>query len=790
MAALLLGMCSYLNAQSLTGQITSNNQNLSEVQIQVLNTSLKTTSKADGSYFLAIPQGTYEVSYSLIGYATKIKTIKITTSTILDIELLSNSSSLSEVVVTAQKKEQNVQKIPIAITSLNDQRITETRTWSLEDLTSLIPNYSYSKLGVGFQELQSIRGIQVFSENPAIAIYVDGVNSLDIAAGGIQLMDIERVEVLRGPQGTLYGRNALGGVVNIVTKKPTNDTKGFYESSLGNLGLQRHGVSFKIALQPNKLFFGAAAQYQYRNGFLTNNTEGTADPQPGQNNRRVGDESSIYGNVFLKWLASSKWDVLLNVKTQLDQSDASAFFVSVADDQLAINNPDQINLGRVGSHKRHLLNTSAAINYKGESTIFSSVSAYQRVGLQFDNIDYFPAFAGQIFTSYRDGQRGVMNKPQEVFSQEFKIQSKPDNDKMDYTAGLYYFNQTNYEPSTNTSRILNATQLDVFTQVGKNEGVAIFGQLEYAFAKAFTLTAGLRYEYEQRELTFGRFIDEGGTITYNTPLTQQRGNYEALLPKFAVAYEINNQQNLYASYTRGFRAGGINGDLLPQGVSQTFDPEFSDNYELGYKSNWFNNRLSINLSLFHIDWQNLQFFNSFGNFVFARDNVGDARSTGIEIEVISKPIKNLQVEASLGLNDTEYKEFILSRDVFDMTTNTINTVTTDLTGNQLSNAPSYTLFLAGQYQIPFKNKSTLSIRGEMRSAGEQFTDIQNDLTIDPYQLFNAMLTYQKGSYSLSAWVRNIGNERYISFGSADTSFGRSTLMAEPRTYGATLNIKF
>ncbi|WP_299537552.1 TonB-dependent receptor [Ulvibacterium sp.] len=779
-------------AQTVSGTITNPaKQPITDANITVLNSTRGTISKQDGTFSLQLIAGKHTLQISEIGYATKVLEIMVIDNELtIDVILEPATTQIDEVVVTALKREQRLQDIPIAVTSLNPTRLQETRSWDVDELTGIIPNYSATQLGVGFQGLQSIRGIQVFSENPAIATYIDGVNSLDIAAGGIQFMDVERVEVLRGPQGTLYGRNALGGVINIITKKPTNKQSGFFESSLGNLGLQRHGLGFKTPLIDDTLFFGIAAQYQYRDGFLTNSTEGTADPVIGQDGRRVGDESSIYGNVFLKWLPNDRWDATLNLKTQIDQSDASTFFVSVQDEQVALDNPDSIFLGRVGEHQRNLFNASAAVNYRANAFKLSSISAYQRVGLRFNDLDFLPQFPGQVFASYNDGQVGVMNNPQEVFSQEFRISSEDKNDTLNYTAGTFYFNQTNYEPSTNTARIVDETTLDIFSQIGKNEGIALFGEVNYAFAKAFTATAGLRYEYENRKLIFSRFESVDGIVNFIDNRTELSGNYDALLPKFALGYQISNNQNAYASYTRGFRAGGINGNLLPEGVSQTFDPEYSNNFEIGYKSNWFNNKLQANLAAFHIDWKDLQFFNSFGNFVFARTNVGDARSTGIELETIAIPLKGLQLEANLGINDTEYKDFVLSRDILNETTGMADTITDDVSGNTLSNAPEHTFFFAGQYQFPAFKDYALTIRGEFRNIGDAFSDIQNDLEIESYSLLNTLVTLSNGKYTLSAWVRNIADERYIAFGAPDTSFGRSTRIAEPRTFGTTLNIKF
>ena len=161
---------------------------------------------------------------------------------------------LEEVIVTANKSEQKNIEVPVAVTSISAKSITNSRLVNVSDLSGRVPNYLYQELGVGFQALQSIRGIQVFSENPAVSTYIDDVNLLDILAGGFALTDVERIEVLRGPQSTLFGRNAMGGVVNIFTKQPTNKTTGFLELENGNFALQRYSAGFKTPLIKDKLF--------------------------------------------------------------------------------------------------------------------------------------------------------------------------------------------------------------------------------------------------------------------------------------------------------------------------------------------------------------------------------------------------------------------------------------------------------------------------------------------------------------------------------------------------------
>ncbi|MDD3005595.1 TonB-dependent receptor plug domain-containing protein [Flavobacterium sp.] len=208
--------------------------------------------------------------------------------------------TLEEVIVTANKSEQRNIEVPVAVTSISAKSVTNSRLVTVSDLTGRVPNYLYQELGVGFQALQSIRGIQVFSENPAVSTYIDDVNLLDILAGGFALTDVERIEVLRGPQSTLFGRNAMGGVVNIFTKQPTNKTTGFVEIESGNFALQRYSAGFKTPLIKDKLFFGINGLFQVRDGFMKNDITGTTATDASLNGRTVGGEENTYGNAFLK----------------------------------------------------------------------------------------------------------------------------------------------------------------------------------------------------------------------------------------------------------------------------------------------------------------------------------------------------------------------------------------------------------------------------------------------------------------------------------------------------------
>ena len=703
------------------------------------------------------------------------------------------TKQLEEVIVTANKREESIIKVNTSVTSLSSKKLEDTRTWGLSGLTALVPNYNYQELGVSFQQIQSIRGIQVFSENPAVSTYIDDVNNIDILANGFAFTDIERIEILRGPQGTLYGRNAMGGVVNIITKKPTNQTNGFAETSFGNLGLQRYSTGIKTPIIKDKLYFGLNGLYQTQDGFLKNNISGTSATDTNLNGKSVGGEKNLYGNMFLKWLVNNRFHLTLNLKGQQDKSNNSGFMVSQFSDTYAFANPDVINLSRIQSHERNILNTSLVAKYNADKFTITSISALQTISFGFKDLD-FPG----IYHSYYDGKIGELLPPQKVWSQELRINSHSDS-KFQYTAGVYAFTQKGYEPTTNTAYELSDAEAAAFglpsgtylinRNRSNNSGLAGFGEMSYQLTNKLKATVGLRYDYEKREATFNGFGDAmlfNGVVTDINPNITADGNYSAISPKFSVNYSVNELSNIYATYTRGFRAGGINASSLPVGVRQTFDPEYSNNYEIGYKSYLLNKKLSIGASAFLIQWKDLQFYNLVAPFTYARENVGNAQSAGIEIEVSALPVKGLQLDGSFGFNPTEYKGFDLKRVNFGTGVES----TTAIGGNKLSNAPTHTLFLGAQYEYSINQKLKAIVRGEIRNLGKQYTDIQNQIEQPSYTLLNSRIGLTYGKYSLFIWGQNITNERYLAYGNPDSSFGRQSRMAQPRTFGLTLSAKF
>jgi len=772
-------MCIY--AQTITGTVTSNNNEpISFANISVLNTDFGTSTNEKGEFSIQLEPGAYQLFVQALGFASKIEPITLTGggNSKISITLTPKTSTLDEIYVTAQKRERALLKTPISVTALSSVTIEQTQTWELNDLTGVVPNYNYSELSVGFQPIQSIRGVQVFSKNPALATYVDGVNSLDILANGFALTDIERIEVLRGPQGTLFGRNAMGGVINIITKEPTNRQSGFFESSIGNLNLQRYAIGLKSPIVDNKLFFGISGLFERQGGYMQVDTTGVFAPEPDVDGEAVGNEDRFYGNAYLKWLVSPIFSATLNVKAQTDGSNASGFFVSPSTEARAENAPDRVDIGRIGEHRRNIVNTSLTLNYFGDGFNLSSVSSYQSIGLSYSDIQ-----SGGVFHSYNDGRIGGMADPQQVVTQEFKYTTNSPTSILQTTVGIFGFYQNAFEPTTNLAFELAPDTYSIFRNEGSNVGAAAFGEVEYSITPKLSIITGFRFDYEYRENTFNGFgdlADVNGQLIETRPDTTVDGEYTALSPKLAVTYSLTDNANIFASYTRGFRAGGVNAQRLPDGIDQTFDPEYSDNFEFGVKSSLLNQSGYIAANLFFINWTDLQFFSEVAPVTFARGNVGDAVSYGAELESSIIPIQNLQLDASIGLNLTEYRDFVLG------TTNP-----QDISGNRLSNAPEFTSLLAAQYLQPIKNTGSLFYRTEIRGVGSYFTDIQNTIDQDAYALINLRFGYQNEVFEAYLWIQNLTDERFLVYGSPDSSGGNiRALASSPRTLGITLKTNF
>ena len=743
--------------------------------VYLLNSNFFAVTDTLGAFMIKnIPEGNYTVVASAIGYATINKTINLTHEgkTSFDFQLIDASKQLDEVIVTAEKKEENVQTIPSSISALNAKSINDYRLWNSKDITAIVPNLYSANPGDG-RNVTSIRGITSSSYDPAVTTYIDGVNQFTLDTYIPQLFDVERIEVLRGPQGTLYGRNAMGGVINIITKQPTNRTNGFLEISAGNYGEQRYTGAVRTPIIKDKLFFGASLLYEGLNGYYTNEYDDS----------KFDKQHSFGGNYYLKYLANDKWSVTLNAKHLANRNYGSFTLAPNADAALA--DPFKVNQNAVAKLVDNTFNTSLTANYAGQSFNFSSQTSYQSnyryYATPIDG-DFSPADAITIINNYGNKWNNI-----KVVTEEFRFTSPASSaSRLKWTAGSYLFYQnvpnkqaTHFGKDAALVGSPDSNYAIINTAKAKSSGIALYAQSDYALTKKWDVILGIRYDYQySKEKVLGEYQPDVSPVpVFETqPDTSANVSYSAFSPKLSVAYHSTSNVNLFASYSRGYRTGGLTqlGADPSQPPLFAYKPEYSNNFELGLKNTFVENRARANISFFYTTITDAQVPTLvLPAAITVTKNAGSLTSKGVDAEFAATVLKGLEATYNFGYTDAKYTKLKLAQ----------NGSETDLSGNRQIFTPDITSLLALQYNIsliPSKQLQVI-IRGEWMYLGTQYFDLANTIRQSPYSLLNTRLGLKTKYAELYFWERNIANVKYIAYG---YDFG-AVHLGNPRTFGFT-----
>ena len=777
--ALVFAFISLYSQESLTGNVTDAKSNpIPGASVYILNNNYGTITDAQGKFRLTgLKAGTYIVSISAVGFSGKTEEIITPLKKDFNITLVEANIHLDEVIVSAQKREEVLQKLPLSVSVFSSSKVRDYRLWRNKDISVIVPNL-YSANPGDDRNVTSVRGITSTSYYPAVATYVDGVNQFSLDTYIPQLFDVERIEILRGPQGTLYGRNAMGGVINIITKQPTNETSGFAEINFGNYNQQRYTAAIRTPVIKDKLFFGASLMYNSFDGFYTND----------YNNSKFDKQHSLTGNYYLKWLASQNWAVTLNVKHHDNRNNGPFSLVNGADE--AIKNPFHLNQNATTQMVDNTFNASLSVNYTGPSFNFSSQSSWQtnyRYYKQPIDGDFSPIDGVTIINNYGRKWNNV-----KAFTQEFRFSSPSSlSSPWKWTTGIYMFYQD--VPNKQATRFGNDADLlgvpdknfsTIATSTGKSTGAAFFGQVSYEVNNRVQLTAGIRYDYEHKKQdVLGQYQhDPDPNPMFDTrPDTSASANFNAFSPSVTANYLITKNNTVYFTYSRGFRAGGFT--QLSSDPSQPplfkFKPEYSNSYEIGTKNEFLNNRFRLNAAFFYTTVNDAQVPTLvLPDAVTITKNAGTLHSEGIEIEMAATPVKNLEFSYNFGYTRAKYKTLKLSQNGSEV----------NLEGNRQVYTPITTSALAAQYNYPLgtDQKLRLVIRGEWLNTGSEFFDLANTIRQSDYSLFNARLGVAAKNFEVMLWGRNLSDKKYIAYA---YDFG-AVHLGDPRTYGVTLVGKF
>ncbi|NNV56958.1 TonB-dependent receptor [Limnovirga soli] len=777
--ALLIFITGIAKSQQLQGTITNDKAApVADAFIHVLNSNLFAFTDDLGKFVIPhLTKGSYTIIVSATGYASKQATIQVVEQhvTNIDMQLADATLQLDEVMVSAEKREASQQQVPVSISTLTAKQVQQYRLWDTKDLSAIIPNFFANNSG-DYRNVSSIRGITTTSYDPAVATYVDGVNqfTLDTYIGALN--DIERIEVLRGPQGTLYGRNATGGVINIITKQPTNKSTGFVEINTGNYGLQRYTGGLRIPLVKDKLFVGATATFNSRDGYYTNTF----------NNTGFDDQHSIAGNYYIKYLPATNWAITLNVKHQNNRNKGAFPMVNGMDE--AINNPFMLSQDATATMIDNTFNTSLTISHSGSKVNFTSLSAYQQNHRYYNaplDGDFSPADIVTVINDYGNSWNNV-----KAFTQELRLGSAAaKKSAFQWTAGTYFYYQhnpnkqaTHFGKDAGLFGIPDTDFATINTSTGKNSGIAFFAQGNYAITKQLELIAGLRYDYENKKLNVeGAYQKDGTEAFIIRPDTAGSVHYNAVSPKIGFNYRASKNTNLFATYSRGFRTGGLT--QLSSDPSQPplypYQPEYSNNIEAGIKNTLFKDKLRLNITLFLSRINDAQVPTLvLPDAITVTRNTGKLTSKGAELELSATPVKGFRVDYNFGYTHAAYTSLKIAQ----------NGETANLDGKRQIFTPDLTSMLAIQYSCPIADGSPIQFvaRAEWMHFGTQYFDLANTIQQSPYSVINTRFGLSSAKTDFFIWSRNIGNKKYIAYA---YDFGAIHL-ADPQTYGVTLQYRF
>ena len=717
-------------------------------------------------------------------------------------QIADEASGIDEIIVTAQKRETNLQKTSVAVSVVSGALLRDQQVSSIEGLAQALPNVNFGQTtgnariavrGVGFDNIS-------LGNEGRVAFHTDGVYISRPAAALASFYDVERIEVLRGPQGTLYGRNATGGAVNVISRAPGKTLGGDLEATVGNYDLYKleGAVGGPISsVISGRLSFQAIE----RGGYGHNLTNGLD----------VDDQSSRAVRAQLRFQPSDAFDLTLagDYFTQDDHAYSLHYLRpgSIADPTSTPALPGVTPKGlRVGGVVPTNLRDSTSDSGPLNDREFWGLSANAHVDLGFADLYSISAYRSSKFHTVTDldatsARLTVYDQLENStqFSQELRLAG--DYGRGDWMIGGYYFDESLFggtrvalDPGIVAPVPPPVTSLrQGFYAMGdlRTEAYAVFGSGLFEFTDELALRVGARYSNETKKIDeefkfdlatpyppFGPFFPAGGTRR------KTEASWSSLTPSMTLEYRANDDLFIYATYSRGFKSGGFNlGNVQPP-----FAPEKITDYEAGVRASWLDERLRTNLSGFIYDYSYLQVSKVNGATVTI-ENAASAKVIGLEAEITALLTKSLRIDANVALLDSKYEDFV-SPDPARAALGAL-----DLSGNELTQAPHYSINLNASYEIP-SSAGDFTLRGEARFVDKVYFTQYNleHASQAAYELFNAFLTWEgNAGLTATAFIRNIANKQIVSaafVGSGLVGFPLVGSFEPPRTYGLTLGYRF
>jgi iron complex outermembrane recepter protein len=690
------------------------------------------------------------------------------------------AQSIGDIVVTAQKRSERLQDVPIAVTAIEGESLTGKGISTTLDIQQATPGLNFTTvIGTASPRIRGIgTGSAIAGNENSVATYIDGVYIASSAGSVMQLANIAQVAVLKGPQGTLFGRNATGGLIQITTLDPKQEFSGKMSATYGN-----HNTYGGSAYVTGGIAEGIAADLTL---YYTNQTDGFGINR--FSGRDVGKSEDF--------AVRSKWIVELGDLTR----------IKIAGDYSTSNASDPARRLQTGSRPQASFATAGVTPFTGNPfDVNSNIDPFyksKRGGASVELIHSFDSFDFSSLTAFRQTRTRIVFDTDATsvfnadtdnilrdkqFSQEFQLTSTGSG-PFKWTLGAYYFDgKGGYAPAI-VHRPPNITTN--FTSYQRTKAPAVYGQASYDLTEATTLTLGGRYSWEKRtQDASGSNATGTGPFVPAPPLS---ATFKVSEPSWRASldHRLSPELLVYASYNRGFKSGGFVPTVFTP-PAQTFDPEILDAFEVGFKSDLLDRRVRLNGSSFYYDYKDIQ-ITAYGTGPLPTIvNAASAKIYGVDLDLVIRPTSGLSLTAGFSYIHSRFGSFNNAQIATPLPTGGNSTAQGSATGNELPNTPDYTINLGADYDVPV-GKGGITFSTNYFHSDGWFAEPDNVIRQRPYDTLGGSITWYSDTdktYSFTAWARNLTNEVYATQLQARTT-GDVVQVAPGRTFGVTAGLKF
>lgn len=672
-----------------------------------------------------------------------------------------------DVTVSANKIEEDVTRVPQSITVLTQELLEEKGIRNIAEVINEIPNMSVSPnhgSSVNFRGLNT----SMFTNNNPVVIYVDGVPYSDRYGFDTSLANVERIEVLRGPQGTLYGKDAIGAVINVVTKQPANTWQGQVGSEYGSHNYVQGTLQAGGPLIEDRLYLGIDGQFRRSDGWITNHYPGMRDDFNEWKDARFG------GNLL--YTPTDRLKVRLTLRHDYEKEFGEDGYALPAGARIAdFNRRDAKRVAfDVPTYARYRSDSQGlSVDYDLGALTLASSTTHRRLDIKGEYDADFgnnPLFAGL---------RQFNDTDVDTWTQEFRVSSN-NTEGLRWVAGMYFdFEQRDQGPygmqfpgfDPVTFDFLGNFEMNAESRTDSNTQ-ALFGQVMIPFWDRFELTLGGRYQRIAKKIDLDMYYLPVGFAGPPMFSFKEDKTWYAFLPKAALSYRISDDWTAYASWSKGYMPGGFNYFAMAGGADEnSFAPQRSSNYELGIKGSF--DRLRLSAALFRMDIKDIHVYKAVGT-MYLTDNAKKAHSQGVEFEAGYWLTDTIEVSAAVGFIDAKYDDYDIGVARFD--------------GRRIEQTPSHTARLGIAYLHPrgFYARADVKNQGAMYFYDDGNKDFARESS---YTVADLRLGCRFAAWDLYAYVKNLTDEKYVN------AFKSNSMMAvagfgEPRTFGGGIRYRF